>query len=42
MPLHSTAMYIYEKCHDVDTIKFVTQYESQVAGVHIKNIQIWI
>ena len=31
-------MYMYEKCNDVDTIKFDTQYESQVAGVHMKNI----
>ena len=27
-------MYIYEKCNDVDTIKFDTQYESQDVGVH--------
>ena len=28
-------MYSYEKCNDVDTIKFDTQYESQFAGVHM-------
>ena len=27
-------MYSYEKCNDVDTIKFDTQYESQDVGVH--------